>query len=258
MKVCDFSLAKPTSMFDLSLYQSITAFYLSLIVSSFYSLTTDCYTLGTPEAYLGLFNFVFYGMNEFILIYFLYTGSAYRKATSLTDSSLRYVGQFTQSFYETQERTEFLTINLKRVIERNAHDAWTHTQDYTRQLKKVLRYAIAKLAFACIIASFTIVYLLNFADPELTHSGSDQIKWRVLFTYACMYTLLDLFRICLILQDLRIGVILSPSDLHENELFMSISNFLAEHPDIAGLINLEAWVLPRAASPKENEAPVAP
>ena len=115
MKVCDFSLAKPTSMFDLSLYQSITAFYLSLIVSSFYSLTTDCYTLGTPEAYLGLFNFVFYGMNEFILIYFLYTGSAYRKATSLTDSSLRYVGQFTQSFYETQERTEFLTINLKRV-----------------------------------------------------------------------------------------------------------------------------------------------
>ena len=68
----------------LSTYQSLTAFYLSLVISSLYDLFDTCYGLNTIESYLSLFNFSAYGINEFVLLYFLHTSCSYDKVKDLT------------------------------------------------------------------------------------------------------------------------------------------------------------------------------
>jgi hypothetical protein len=67
------------AVLSISTYQSLTAFYLSLIIGSLYDLFDTCYGLDTTEGFLALLNFTVYGVNEFLLLYFLYTGCSYDK-----------------------------------------------------------------------------------------------------------------------------------------------------------------------------------
>ena len=82
------------AVLSLSTYQSLTAFYLTLIIGSLWDLFDTCYGLDTTEGLLSLLNFTVYGVNEFLLLYFLYTGCSYGKVLSLTEISLNYINNF--------------------------------------------------------------------------------------------------------------------------------------------------------------------
>ena len=226
----------------LSTYQSLTAFYLSLVISSLWDLFDTCYGLDSTEGLLGLSNFMVYGVNEFLLLYFLYTGCSYDKVKALTEISLSYINNFTLNFYETKDRMDFLTVNLKRVVDRNANSAWKYNRDYHRQQKKVLTFAVIKLAYACVIAFF-LVFRLNAADGACAEGCSTE--WKTLFSYAAMYTVLDLVRIGMLVHDLRDGVIVSMDDLEDNEKYCSIQNFVEENKELLNCLDLKQWLQPR-------------
>ena len=230
------------AVLSLSTYQSLTAFYLSLIITSLYDLFETCYGLGTAEGLLALLNFTVYAVNEFLLLYFLNTGCSYEKVLSLTEISLNYINNFVLNYYETKDRMEFLTVSLKRVVDRNAQSAWKFNRDYHRQQKKLLAFAVSKLAIACVIA-FVIVHILNKEGGACYEACPTE--WKTLLSFAFVFTALDIMRIGMLIKDLRDGIIVTVGDLGDNEKYVSIQNFISENnEELAKSIDLEKWLLP--------------
>ena len=241
------------AVLSLSTYQSLTAFYLTLIIGSLWDLFDTCYGLDTTEGSLSLLNFTVYGVNEFLLLYFLYTGCSYGKVLSLTEISLNYINNFVLNYYETKDRMEFLTVSLKRVVDRNAQSAWKFNRDYHRQQKKLLAFAVSKLAFACVIA-FVILHRLNKEGGAC--SPACPKEWKTLLSFAMVFTALDFIRISMLIKDLRDGIIVTAGDLGDNEKYVSIQNFISENEELAKSIDLEKWLLPMSHKRQRRVSPV--
>ena len=231
-------------VYALSIYQSLTAFYVSLIISSLWDLFDTCFALNSVEGWLALQSILIYGINEFLLLYFLYTGCSYDKTKLLTETSLNYINNFTLNFYETKDRMNFLAVNLKRVVDGNANSAWKYNRDYQRQQKKILGFALGKQLYAWAIA-FYLIFRLNTEGGACEQSCPT--AWRTLFAFAGLCTVLDLVRIGMFVKDLRDGIIISVAMLEDHEKYISIQNFVAEHAELSecrglGWVPGEFWV----------------
>lgn len=194
-----------------------------------------------------------YGLNEFLLLYFLYTGCSYDKVKLLTEISMNYINNFTLNFYETNRRMDFLTVNLKSVVDRNANSAWKYNRDYHRQQKKILGFAVVKLLYAAAIAF--VLMMRNNAEGGVCEETCPT-EWRTLFAYAGLYTVLDLMRIGMLVKDLCDGIIISVAVLEDHEKYISIQNFVAEHADLSEYLKLDEWLKPRP--PLEGDARARP